>query len=615
MRVMQRSEPLSDCKDERNVCRSSDIYVVDDDPLVVEALERKLSGRSFRIRSYSDPLHLIEDVASCKPSAVLICLDMPAMDCIGVLKALRQREYDGLVLIVVDSGDEDGVAAAIRAGADDVLLKPIRDFDLDLIALKILNRLDQGKSLLTNLKTVIERIEQGVILLDSSLDLLFANSRALEVLAVKDERNLARVVKRNCPASVFDRCREKRGDTIFVDVNPSGQEKSVLVGLEVHYISNILASPYYLVLLHDFSQWRKLDELHTRFATYVSHSMRTPLTVARNAITLLGEKFGAPEEDESARLLEIGRRNVDKLVGSLDELQKIFMIESEEMNVCRTLMKIRKELPLVLKDMKRRGCISGFRLRAPDMTIVTGKGRLKDFLCAAIDAFGKWLQEVPFVECIGSVREDFHDLGGIDRKLKISLRARCSLNAVRGAKNLIDFLTYQEAHRRLVLDRLAEALDGEIEIGEKNSISLLLPMNPPFNRGKDLIHPLHMMQERAELSGGSFHLLSLKMVGVANDGVRFTKLLEESLSTIVSDDGMVARGEEPLSYYVFIINRTAETAADIMREVHERFRRSCMESGEEIYPSIRWHIRCSLEPISADRTEETSIIEEIILSG
>ena len=608
----RQTEVMPEKKTDHGSPSVSAIFVIGDDSTQLDLLERKLSEYSFRVSVFHDPLRLIEELETKRPTSIFVDLEMRSMDGTEMITMARQRGYEGHVVLATLSKDSDLIVSAIQAGADDVLSKPVRDFELELIVEKIRLRSSQNKSLVTALKMILQPIEQGVILTDENLNLVFANKRACEILAADAVEEVGGIIKNGCPERIFEQSEQRRVATTFLEINRSSQDKQNLVGLEVYYLDSLLPSPCYLLLMRDFTQWRKLDELRSKFATYLSHRMRTPLTVMRNALKILTEENEVLDHGEKEKLLDIGSRNIEKLISSLDEVQKIFMIESEEMNVCRTLLKVKSELKPVLCDLERDGRINGFKLKMPDLTIITGRGRLKDFVTTVVSAFEKWLQEAPFIECISSIREDFRNLGGVDRRLKISLRPRPGLRVRECGMSLKDFLSYHEAHLGLVLTRLATALDGEIEIHERNAISLLLPLDPPLDHEKDLVHPLHMMLERADLSGGEFHLANLRMVGVMDGSVRFTKILEECLCALVSQDGLVSRGEEPISYSIFFVNKSADDVVDVMKCIHERFKKSCRERGEEIYPSIRWEIRYSRTQCSAEQPVENCLVEELV---
>ncbi|UCF04320.1 MAG: hypothetical protein JSV33_10250 [bacterium] len=461
----------------------------------------------------------------------------------------------------------------------------------------------------SSLKAILSPVEQGIVVIDDCRSLVFANDAALRMLQAGTEDEAFHILMRRVPASIFDQARAQTATVTFLDV--SNEERRSLIGIEISFFEELLGTPSYVIFMNDFSKWRELDDLHSRFATYLSHHLRTPLTAVRNAMRILSQEEKPLEKTEHDKLLDIGWRNVEKLITSLDEIQKIFMIESEEMNVCRTLVRANREMKPLLDDLECQGKIRGYKLKTPDITIFAGRSRLHDFVRTAVDAYWKWMDEAPFIECVYSIREDMHFVGDDHRMLKISLRPRFHVQSGRTRGRLKDFLSYHEAHRGLVLTRIAMALDGEIDIDSKDTVSLLIPFDPPFNREKDLVHPIHVMIERAGLTGCQFHLTAMRMVGEMTFDGRFKKQLEECLCRSIGSDGMVSMGEEPLSYSIFVINRSLEEVAGLMKGIHQHFIRACSESGEEIYPSIRWEVRYSYTPSTDGSTIETSLLEDI----
>lgn len=596
---------------ERSATSRNSVFLIDNAASIFDAVSPVFSGRSFQIISYDDPCSLLDALERERPAVVFVGLDIPGVDGIGLIAEIGKRGYNGIVVAVADADDRETIKEAIRAGADYVLFKPPGDIELELIAEKVESKPGLGDSSVEALKVVLQKVEQGVILVDEEYNLAFANRRAHEMLSTRTTEELAGVIERNCSKNIFDQSKKKHNVTTFLDISLPGRDKRDLIGIEIYYLDSALRFPYYLIFMHDFSQWKKLDELHSRFATSLSHRMRTPLTAIRNAVRILSEERETLPQNEREKLLDIGWRNIEKLIANLDELQKIFMIESEELNVCRILIRVKTEIKKMFRELESEGRIKGFKLKMDDFSLPTGHGRLRDFITTAMEAYVKWMGEAPFIESAASIREDVVGAGVVNRRLKISMRPRSFGRMTVTKERIKDFLTYQEAHRGLVLNRLARALDGEVEINPRNTISLLLPMDPPFNHEKDLIHPLHMMMERAELTGGEFHLVDVRMVGMVDGGTRFMKLLERSICRGICTNSMVSKGEEPLSYSFFVINSSFNEVSSIMRGIHDRFVRSCRESGEEIYPSLRWEIRYSRKSRASSPSLNDSCIETV----
>jgi hypothetical protein len=441
------------------------------------------------------------------------------------------------------------------------------------------------------LESLLNPVEQGVVVLDHSRRPIFANRCASGILSAATDDDIIDMIGRNCPDSLFEKCDSDGSAVTYVDFTMPDLEKRKLLGLEVRSVELPGEPVAYYVLIHDFSRWKKLDELKSRFATSLSHRMRTPLTAIRNAVKILSEQPLGGEEKE--RLLDIGWRNVEKLISNLDELQKIFMIESEETKVCRTLTRTRHELKPIFERLHQEGKLRGFKIGMPEMTVFTGRGSLRDFIVTAIEAYNTWLGEAPFIECSSSIKEEICYHGGLERSLKIYLRPRTSgwLRSVR--EGLKDYLSFHEAHRGLVLDRLADALDAELEISSGNTISIRLPLDPGFDREKDLVSPLHMMIERADLTGSEFCLIDMRMIGSCDDVRKMTGTLESVMYSILSDEHVISKGEDGSSWVHFIVGKCPEDIETVMRSMHEKFIDTCRSSGEQMIPSLKWETRYS----------------------
>jgi CheY-like chemotaxis protein len=112
------------------------VLVVDDDPLVCDLLVQFLSLRGYRalgIKDGQDALRVVEDVM---PDAIVLDLIMPGMSGIDVLRALREKEYPGGIIIMTGSHNEELLDEAWALGPQEVLLKPI-DLECLLTAIQL----------------------------------------------------------------------------------------------------------------------------------------------------------------------------------------------------------------------------------------------------------------------------------------------------------------------------------------------------------------------------------------------------------------------------------------------------------------------------------------------
>lgn len=509
------------------------------------------------------------------------------------LSTSRKNGYRGTIVVVMQEKDSMAATELVRAGADRVLILPVDDVEFDLIAEKIRGVHSGTSAIYDTLGSFFQPVEQGVIFLNQSREVVFANDSARVTLAVREENEITDIIDAHCTDTIFEKSRLNGSAITYADIAVKGQESHRLLGLEIWSMNEDGSDGIYLVLIHDFSRWKKLDELRSKFATTLSHRMRTPLTSIRTAVRLLGDSDETIDPEQREKFIDIGWRNVEKLIANLDELQKVFMIESEELSVCRTIVRVKTEVEHLFEEFVEEEKIKGFKLSMPDIMVFTGNGRLKEFLVSAIDAYNLWLPENPFIECSTSVKGESDCFGVSHRSLVVYLRPRTSTWFKTSRESLKDFLAFHEAHRGLVLGRLAAALDGELQISPGNTISLAIPLDPAFDKEKDLVHPLHMMIERADIMGAELSLVDLSITGMEEIPARFRTILEKCLFHHLDGDMVVSTGEKDSSYSLFVNSRSAEEIECLLSEVKADFLQTCRDSGEEVYPSLHWDIRYS----------------------
>jgi len=106
------------------------ILVVDDEPSARNGLERLLLQEGFVVRSEADGAAALRCAADFAPDVVVTDLRMPQMDGMELLRHLREQDRDLPVIVATAFGEVATAVAAMRAGADDYLTKPL---DIDAL--------------------------------------------------------------------------------------------------------------------------------------------------------------------------------------------------------------------------------------------------------------------------------------------------------------------------------------------------------------------------------------------------------------------------------------------------------------------------------------------------
>ncbi len=92
-----------------------------------------------------DGLQALDLIRQVKPNVVLVDVNMPRMDGIQVVQALRREKIEVRILMLTISQDDDDLLGAIQAGADGYLLKNTEPEELR----RSLLRVAQGQGVLS----------------------------------------------------------------------------------------------------------------------------------------------------------------------------------------------------------------------------------------------------------------------------------------------------------------------------------------------------------------------------------------------------------------------------------------------------------------------------------
>jgi CheY-like chemotaxis protein len=106
--------------------KRANILVCDDDPLILDLLEHRLSARGYRARAARDGKEGLERVAEERPDAIILDAMMPRIDGFEVLRKLRENEETRRIPVIFLTArrQERDVLDALELGADDFLTKP-----------------------------------------------------------------------------------------------------------------------------------------------------------------------------------------------------------------------------------------------------------------------------------------------------------------------------------------------------------------------------------------------------------------------------------------------------------------------------------------------------------
>ena len=106
------------------------VFVVDDDPIVLRALERMLRANDIPVETFASPSAFLERPFYDGIGCLLLDLRMPGLSGLDVQSEMSRKRIPMPIVFLSAQGDVPSTARAMREGAIDFLEKPIDEEQL-----------------------------------------------------------------------------------------------------------------------------------------------------------------------------------------------------------------------------------------------------------------------------------------------------------------------------------------------------------------------------------------------------------------------------------------------------------------------------------------------------
>jgi two-component system, NtrC family, response regulator AtoC len=118
------------------------ILVADDDPDIRDILKDALTSLGFNVSTASSGQECLDRLEKIGPELLVLDIEMPDKGGLEVLKEVRRRGIDVIVIMVTAYGTVERAVQAMKEGAFDFITKP---FELDHIALVVEKALERER--------------------------------------------------------------------------------------------------------------------------------------------------------------------------------------------------------------------------------------------------------------------------------------------------------------------------------------------------------------------------------------------------------------------------------------------------------------------------------------
>ena len=186
------------------------------------------------------------------------------------------------------------------------------------------------------LETLINKMHDPIIGLDSQEIVVFVNDAALKIVGLKKEAVLGQSVatlaiqndlirslikndascQKILPIKIFADGKESyfEKELVNITITPTGEEQTIFIG-EV-------------IILRNITVFKELDFAKTNFIATVSHELKTPISSIKMSLLLLEKEATGAINDEQKQLIESIKEDSQRLLKITGELLDISQLET-----------------------------------------------------------------------------------------------------------------------------------------------------------------------------------------------------------------------------------------------------------------------------------------------
>jgi two-component system, OmpR family, phosphate regulon sensor histidine kinase PhoR len=164
-----------------------------------------------------------------------------------------------------------------------------------------------------------------------------------------------------------------------------------------------------VILFHDVTQLRQVEEIRRDFVANVSHELRTPLSIFRGYLeTLLDDPHQPP--GELLRILEVMERHSDRLYALVEDVLSLARLESPAAELDLSEISLQEFLQEILDDWKKR--LEAKQLKShldvpPDLPkLEADESRLQEIIYNLLDNAVKYSQASGVITLRAAVEGD-----------------------------------------------------------------------------------------------------------------------------------------------------------------------------------------------------------------
>ena len=328
----------------------ANILLIEQDKRVIESIVQGIS-EPYELDIEKTAAAGIKKASSKEYDIYFIATELPDMDGLDVLAKIRTVYPDAICVMMEADPDIETIMRSGRIGGYDFLKKPIKHHKLERLMkraterrwyIREARRLEDEKN--TNLlaiseeqsrlRSVINSIDDGLIITNNRREIIFTNPRFHKLIDVKREILVGEKI-----FDIIPRKLQMQINAIFERNDPSCSIKEEIViepPAKLVVMANstpILDDDNHMIgvvsVLRDISEIKALELSKSEFINMVAHELKAPLGAIKGYLEMVVEKQLGDNEELYENYLKRSLNRSEAMLALLQDLLNIFRMDAQ----------------------------------------------------------------------------------------------------------------------------------------------------------------------------------------------------------------------------------------------------------------------------------------------
>ncbi len=327
------------------------VLVVDDEEDTRDGCQRILSRMGYHTSTAPRGDTALQMLQERPAEIVLLDLKMPGPDGMEVLRCIRERHQETLIVVITGFATVELAIEAMKLGAYDFIAKPFDPDGLRIVVRRAEERIrlsreaerlaEERRRTLNDLgaeksrtRTVIESLPTGVVVTNVEGRAVLVNPAFLQQVGLPADTAPGQPIKAYVKdAGLCDLVLEiSRGNITHLEEIPACEFTTAggrhLLGRGRPVVSESGECLGAAMTVADITVLRELDRLKSEFVAEVSHELRSPLSTIHEQLALVARDIAEGKSTEDLPILLRALEKTHELISLVGDLLDLSRIES-----------------------------------------------------------------------------------------------------------------------------------------------------------------------------------------------------------------------------------------------------------------------------------------------